>query len=82
MLLWHRKAIILKGEHETINRFTDVRDGGLPAFALRNATWKAGTLRYPKAVFAGINEYLSHNGRIPVVSKSSTQLPLSQLPHD
>src|SRR4029077_12238640 len=29
-------------------------------FSLAHATWKAGTLHHPKAIFTGIEDYLSH----------------------
>ena len=64
MLLWHRKAVILKGKHVALNGFAHVRNGGFPAFALRDATGKTRALSHPEAVFPGINDHLSHSGRI------------------
>ena len=60
MLLWHCKPIVLKGKNVPFNGFADVENRGLATFALRDATWKAGTFGHPKAVFPGIDDYLSH----------------------
>jgi hypothetical protein len=40
---------------------------------LRDAAWKTRALRYPKAIFAGINNHLSHAVRIPCAVKSSIE---------
>ena len=59
MLLWHRKAVVLKCEHIASDRLTDVHDGRLPALALRHAAGKTRALGHPEAVFTGIDDYLS-----------------------
>ncbi len=73
MFLWHWQTVILQSEDVTFNRFPDIGDCCLPAFALRDAAWKTRALRYPKAIFAGINNHLSHAVRIPCAVKSSIE---------
>jgi hypothetical protein len=64
MLLWHRQPIILQSKHVALDGFPNVCNSSLPSLALRDATRKARTLGHPEAIITGVNERLSHDGRI------------------
>lgn len=73
MLRWHRQPVVLKSEHVAFDGFADVRDGGLATLALRDAAREAGALGHPEAVFAGINNHLSHGGGYRLRLKAQLQ---------
>jgi hypothetical protein len=59
-LWWDRQAILLKSEDITFYGLADVLHGLLLGFSLADATGQAGAFNYPIAVFAGIEDDLTH----------------------
>ena len=56
----HSQIVVLERVKISHNRLVNMDGGLLPALAPRNTTREAGTLGYPRAIFAWINDYLSH----------------------
>ncbi len=64
MLLWQRQAVVLKGENIALDGLSDVGNGDLSALALGYTTRKARALGHPEAVFARIDDDLSHKAEV------------------
>ncbi len=63
-----------------LNRLLDVFNGLFARLALADAGWKAWTLRYPIAVFTGINDDLPHSWTSIAIVKYTTGQGNKKLP--
>ena len=74
MLLRHRQAIVLEGQHAVLNGLSNVSDRRLLRLTFRDAARQARAFGNPKTVFAWKNDDLSHGAKIGALFGGSTPM--------